>query len=395
MKIKRIFILLLIQILLFTTSSCKNNIKETTTSAVSSKEKVSEISELSKSSSNINYSGKGEMNTDKMLTVGYIGPGAMGAWHSNLSFDIMDAAEEWNIILEFRDSQGKYDLQLEYIEELIKMDVDAIGFVPLGPYVHELVPGDGMPEWTGKYIYDTTEWENTLKKAKEAGIPIILINRTVNCADESLWTTYIVNDWYGEGEMAGKWIIENINTGKNVDEEIKVLEVTGEYYSQYSNNYNESIKINQIKEGFRKGIEKNEKVRIVDTLPGGLSNEQSLDVVKEYLRKDKEIDIVFCQSDDMVLGVINAIKAVDMIPGEDIQVISIEGTNAALEAIVEGKIECSVETNPLLGDLFMEACVRLANGEEIEREIHPVDRVFDITNAQAELDARKENGYGY
>ena len=70
--------------------------------------------------------------------------------------------------------------------------------------------------------------------------------------------------------MAGKWIIENINTGKNVDEEIKVLEVTGEYYSQYSNNYNESIKINQIKEGFRKGIEKNEKVRIVDTLPGGL-----------------------------------------------------------------------------------------------------------------------------
>ena len=34
-------------------------------------------------------------------------------------------------------------------------------------------------------------------------------------------------------------------------------------------------------------------------------------------------------------------------------------------------------------------------GEEIEREIHPVDRVFDITNAQVELDARKANGYGY
>ena len=119
-----------------------------------------------------------------------------------------------------------------------------------------------------KDVYKRQEigWENTMKKAKEAGIPIILINRTVNCADESLWTTYIVNDWYGEGEMAGKWIIENIKAGKNVDEEIKVLEVTGEYYSQYSNNYNESIKINQIKEGFRKGIEKNEKVRIVDNL---------------------------------------------------------------------------------------------------------------------------------
>ena len=80
---------------------------------------------------------------------------------------------------------------------------------------------------------------------------------------------------------------------------------------------------------------------------------------------------------------------------EDILIISIEGTNAALEAIVDGKIACSVEASPFMGDLFMEACVRLANGEEIEREIHPVDRVFDITNAQAELDARKENGYGY
>ena len=130
-------------------------------------------------------------------------------------------------------------------------------------------------------------------------------------------------------------------------------------------------------------------------MPGGLSSEQSLDVVKEYLRKDKEVDIIFCQSDDMALGAINAIKAVDMIPGEDIIIVSIEGTNAALKAIVEGKIACSVECNPLMGDLFMEACVRLANGETIEREIHPVDRVFDITNAQAELDARKENGYGY
>ena len=356
-------------------SSC-NNINTLVSSSeinLSSLNSISPSSEQSKSNISSNISGKEDLWSDKKLTVGFITPGASSSYLTQLVKDMQRSFEEWNIQMEFRDSGGVSELQIEYMEELIEMDVDAIGLI------------------TNVEI----GWENTMKKAKEAGIPIILINRTVNCADESLWTTYIVNDWYGEGEMAGKWIIENIKAGKNVDEEIKVLEVTGEYYSQYSNNYNESIKINQIKEGFRKGIEKNEKVRIVDTLPGGLSSEQSLDVVKEYLRKDKEVDIIFCQSDDMALGAINAIKAVDMIPGEDIIIVSIEGTNAALKAIVEGKIACSVECNPMMGDLFMEACVRLANGETIEREIHPVDRVFDITNAQVELDARKANGYGY
>ena len=113
------------------------------------------------------------------------------------------------------------------------------------------------------------------------------------------------------------------------------------------------------------------------------------------LQETTDIDVLFCHNDDMAIGAIQAIEEAGLVPGEDILIISINGTNAALEAIVEGKIACSVETNPLLGDLLMEACVRIANGEEIEREIHPVDRVFDITNAQVELDAREENGYGY
>ena len=97
----------------------------------------------------------------------------------------------------------------------------------------------------------------------------------------------------------------------------------------------------------------------------------------------------------MTLGAIAALEEFGIIPGKDVILINIESRRDILEAIVDGKIACSVECNPLMGDLFMEACVRLANGEEIEREIHPVDRVFDITNAQVELDAREENGYGY
>ena len=117
--------------------------------------------------------------------------------------------------------------------------------------------------------------------------------------------------------------------------------------------------------------------------------------MQEILSETIDIDVLYCHNDDMAIGAIQAIEEAGLVPGEDIIIVSIEGTDEALKAIVEGKIACSVECNPFMGDLFMEACVRIANGEEIEREIHPVDRVFDITNAQAELDAREENGYGY
>ena len=117
----------------------------------------------------------------------------------------------------------------------------------------------------------------------------------------------------------------------------------------------------------------------------------------ESLKKD-HINVLFCHSDKIIMRTIEAMEIIEktgLVPGENILIISMDAERAILEAIVDGKIACSVECNPLMGDLFMEACVRLANGEEIEREIHPVDRVFDVTNAQAELDAREENGYGY
>ena len=374
MKTHKLLVMLLALLFVFLCTSCNN---ETIQSSKKTENKTSTPSlTLTQSQVSVrpNVSGKNDLWADRKLKVGFVKEAASTMWNTQLvSYTIDTSSKEWNIELEFRDAQSIFRLQIEQIEELIEKKVDVIGLIPL----------------------IETGYEEVFTKAKEAGIPIILIDRTVNCADESLWTSYIVNDWEKEGEMAGKWIIENIGMDKYSGEEVKVIEITGELPPPYDENYNESIKINQIKEGFRKGIEGNKNVKIVDTLPGEFSSEQSLEVLKQYLRKDKDIDIVFCQNDDMALGAIYAIKAVDLVPGEDIQIVSILGTNAALKAIVEGKIACSVEANARLGDLFMEACVRLANGEEIEREIHPVDRVFDITNAQDELDARKVNGYGY
>ena len=321
-------------------------------------------SQLSSESSKPDISGKGDLWADKKLTIGVLGPGAEGAWKTTLTKDIMDAAEEWNIELKFFDGQSKTELQIEHLEKLIKEDVDAIGFMPIINF----------------------GWDEILAKVKEAGIPLIFLDRYADCADESLWSSHIVNDWEKEGQMAGEWLIDYLQKQERINEEIKIAELRGTENTKSAQ---------QKRQGFREAIKNNKNLKVTISKCGEYTNYIGYIEIKQILSETTDIDVLFCHNDDMAIGAIQAIEEAGLVPGEDILIISINGTNAALEAIVEGKIACSVECNPFMGDLFMEACVRIANGEEIEREIHPVDRVFDITNAQVELDAREENGYGY
>ena len=161
--------------------------------------------------------------------------------------------------------------------------------------------------------------------------------------------------------MAGQWLINYLDKIQN-DETLKLVEMqdTISIYEHGKSDKND---------GFIDVINTYDKFEIINKTSHGTSI-QAYEIMDLLLKNNKEIDIAFTYSDDMAMGAIQAIEEAGLVPGEDIIIVSIMGTNAALEAILEGKIACSVETNPLLGDLFMEACVRLANGEEIEREIH-------------------------
>ena len=330
----------------------------------SSSETFSQYSSESSIISDI--SGRGNQWVSKKLEVGFIGPGSRDLWLTMLTKNIFDTADDWNINLEYCDGQGKQDLQIKHIENLIEKKVDAIGFIPV---------------WE-------SGWDQILVKAKDAGIPIILVDNTVDCADESLWTSYINLDYYKEGEMAGEWLINYLEKQARLNKNINVVQLKENftYFAREEKNKGFSDVINGLNNI-------NLITKEVELKNVTVTNEYFIKLA-EYL-KDNNIDVLCTIDYFFIFEGLQKLEEIGMIPGEDILIIDIGGTNEALEAIVDGKIACSVECNPLMGDLFMEACVRLANGEKIDREIHPVDRVFDITNAQAELDARKANGYGY
>ena len=356
--------LLILLLIIFTITSCKNT-PELQSQPGSKPETISNSnisSQLSSQPLKLDVSGKDNLWADKKLTVSYISPGASSSWSTVCHNNIKHAAWKWNINLSFLDGSGKAELQIEEFKKQLERNVDAIILSP---------------------FYETG-WDELFEKARAKNIPVILCDRYADCADESLWTTYIVNDYYKEGEIAGRWLIEYLYKQGKLDEEIRILELTGpqkiKAYATQENGY-----------GFREIIKEYENIEIIDSVDGYFTQAKGYEEMSNKLQETTDIDVLYCHNDNMAIGAIQAIEEAGLVPGEDIIIVSIMGTDAALEAIVEGKIACSVETNPLLGDLLMEACVRIANGEEIEREIHPVDRVFDITNAQEKLDT----GYGY
>ena len=99
--------------------------------------------------------------------------------------------------------------------------------------------------------------------------------------------------------------------------------------------------------------------------------------VKEYLlNQGGEIDALYAHNDDMALGAIEALKELGIQPGIDVKIMSIDGTADALDALRDGKMNCVVECNPLLGPQLMKAVTDLMQGNELPLRIITDESVF-------------------
>ena len=119
----------------------------------------------------------------KRLTVGFSQVGAESAWRTAETKSIRGEADKRGVELKFADAQGKQAQQIQALTSFIAQKVDAI---ILAPVVE-------------------TGWEGVLTQAKEAHIPVILVDRGIKTADDSLYTTLIASDFVAEGRMAGEW----------------------------------------------------------------------------------------------------------------------------------------------------------------------------------------------
>jgi len=278
----------------------------------------------------------------KPITLGYAQVGTESSWRISNTKSIVQAAKDFDIELIYRDADQNRDAQIQHLREFIKLEVDVI---LLSPIIE-----DG--------------YEEILKQAKAAGIPVLLSDRKIDSDEEDLYSTFIGGDFMEEGRRAARWILKNFP-----DQQMRILELQGTPGATPTE---------ERREGFSEIINEQKNMEIVYSASGYFTREKGYEIILEYLNDHPvlDIDVIYAHNDDMILGAIQALKEKKYKPGEDVRLISVDGTLPAMNALKKGEINFLVECTPLLGNQVMKAVVDLMDGKDLPMRIVTDERTF-------------------
>jgi ABC-type sugar transport system substrate-binding protein len=289
----------------------------------------------------------------KKLVIGFSQIGAESAWRSAETDSIRSEATKRGVDLRFSDAQQKQENQIKALRAFVAQRVDAIIMAP--------VVENG--------------WEPVLREVRRAKIPVVLVDRGIKVSDENLYGTLIASDFVEEGRRAGEWL------GQKLGGQGNIVELQGTPGAAPA--------IDR-KKGFEQGISKFPGLKIVKSQSGDFTRAKGKEVMEAFLKSEgKNIKAVYAHNDDMALGAIQAIEEGGLKPGTDIIVVSIDGVRGAFEAMVAGKLNCTVECNPLLGPAAFDAAEALIKGKTLPKKTIVKDEVFDQSKAKEALPTRK------
>ena len=293
----------------------------------------------------------------KPLVIGFSQVGAESEWRSANTRSIKEAAAQQHITLRFADAQQRQENQVKAIRSFIAQRVDIIAFSPVVE----------------------SGWETVLREAKAAKIPVILTDRAVNVTDPSLYATFIGSDFVEEGRRAARWLVER--SAKSPGKTFNIVELQGTVGSAPALDR---------KKGFEEVIAGKPNLKITRSQSGDFTRTKGKEVMEAFLKAHgKAINVLFAHNDDMAIGAIQAIEEAGLKPGVDILVISIDGVKGAFQAMAAGKLNVTVECNPLLGPQLMAAAQAVAAGKPVAKRITVLEAVFPAETAARELPNRK------
>ena len=302
------------------------------------------------------------MAKDKIV-VGFSQIGAESAWRvANTESITSEAAKRPNIELKFSDAQQKQENQIKAIRNFIAQGVDVIAFSPVVE----------------------TGWTPVLKEAKRAGIPVILSDRAVDTEDDSLWVTFMGSDFVEEGRRAARYLADNYDKIKRADKSSDVVNIV-----ELQGTVGSAPAIDR-KTGFEEIMKDHPNFKVIKSQSGDFTRSKGKEVMEAFLKAEgNKIDVLYAHNDDMAIGAIQAIEEFGLKPGKDIIIISIDAVRGAFEAMIEGKLNCTVECSPLLGPQLYDAVEALMAGKSLPKRIVTNEGVFPQDVAAKELPNRK------
>ena len=293
----------------------------------------------------------GEAEKENLIKIGFSQVGAESDWRKANTESMKETfAAQNGYELIFSDAQQKQTNQITAIRNFIQREVDYIVLAP--------VTEDG--------------WDTVLSEAKEAGIPVIIVDRMVNVEDESLFACWVGSDFKLEGDKVCQWLKEYSDSSDIEGENLNIVSIQGTIGASSQLGRSAGLNGAVAKYGWN----------LLEEAEGEYTQARAREVMSAMLKKYNNINVVYCENDNEAFGVIEAIEAAGKIPGEKIErgqimVLSFDGVSKqAINLAKEGKISCIGECNPLHGPRVKKIIESLERGEVPDKFEYVTESVF-------------------
>lgn len=262
----------------------------------------------------------------KSTTIGLVMPTLTTDFFVTLKDAAVKYAAEKGIEINVLDSQNDAVKEAANVEDLITKKVAAILIIPM----------------------DSDAVVNSIKAANTAKIPVITLDRASSGGDV---VAHISSDNISGGLMAGKYIVEKLG-GKG-----KVVELEGVPGTSAARDRGE---------GFNKALEGTE-ITVVSKQTANFNKAEGMSVMENILQAQPEIDAVFAQNDEMALGAMEAITAVNR---KDIMIVGFDASVDAVTAVKAGSMATTVAQKPdLIATTGIDVVLKVLAGEKVDKYI--------------------------
>ena len=298
---------------------------------------------------------------EDLIVVGFSQVGAESDWrvaNSESMRTTFTAENGYELI--YDDARQKQENQFRAIRTFIQQEVDYIVLAPV----------------------TETGWESVLEEAREVGIPVVIMDRQVDVKDQSLYTSWVGSDFRREADVAMKWLAEELDRRGAAEEPVEILHLQGTVGA--------TAQIHRT-QGLWDAVDRHSNWHVAATLQGDFTEAKAYEVTAAFLERNQHVDVVYCENDNMAFGVMDALDDAGISYGADGDVIlvSFDAGRSALEACLAGKLNLSVECNPLLGPRVEEIIRQLEAGETPAKSSYVEESFFTWdTVTQSLIDGR-------
>ena len=299
----------------------------------------------------------GQQQQSDRLVVGFSQIGSESGWRAAETRVTREEAERRGIDLRVSDAQQRQENQIRAVRTFIAQGVDAILLAPVV----------------------STGWDAVLAEAKRANIPVILLDRRVETADESLYLAAVASDAVEEGRVAARWLAETVG-----ERQCNIIELQGTVGASVANDR---------KRGFEEIVAQHPNLRIVRSQSGDFTRSRAKEVMESLIRAENGTNIcaVYAHNDDMMIGAIQAMTEAGLRPGSDILTVSIDAVPDIFRAMADGQANATVELTPnMAGPAFDLLTAYLENGTAPPKWVRTPSPLYLQDTAEAEYERRRD-----